>query len=101
MILLEVKIPEIDGYEVCRQLKADESTREIPIIFVTAMGQESGETKGLELGARDDVTKPISPAIIEARVGTQMERKQHLDELQKAYATIDAQKERMLATDQN
>jgi sigma-B regulation protein RsbU (phosphoserine phosphatase) len=88
-------MPEIDGYEVCRQLKADESTREIPIIFVTAMGQESDETKGLELGAADYIAKPISPAIVEARVRTQMERKQHLDDLKQAYALINAQKERM------
>ena len=95
LVLLDVMMPEIDGYEVCRQLKADASTREIPIIFVTAMGQESDETRGLELGAADYITKPISPAIVEARVRTQMERKQHLDELQKAHAIINAQKERM------
>jgi sigma-B regulation protein RsbU (phosphoserine phosphatase) len=95
LILLDVMMPELDGYEVCRQLKADESTREIPIIFVTAMGQEADEKKGLELGAADYITKPISPAIVEARVRTQIERKQHLDELQKAYAIINKQKERM------
>jgi sigma-B regulation protein RsbU (phosphoserine phosphatase) len=95
LILLDVMMPEIDGYEVCRQLKADDATREIPIIFVTAMGQESDETKGLELGAADYITKPISPAIVEARVRTQIERKQHLDELHKAYAIINAQKDRM------
>ena len=95
LILLDVMMPYLDGYEVCRQLKADESTREIPIIFVTAMGQEADEKKGLELGAADYITKPISPAIVEARVRTQIERKQHLDELQKAYAIINKQKERM------
>jgi sigma-B regulation protein RsbU (phosphoserine phosphatase) len=95
LILLDVMMPELDGYEVCRQLKADDATREIPVIFVTAMGQESDETKGLSLGASDYITKPISPAIVEARVKTQLERKQHLDELQKAYAIINAQKERM------
>mgnify|MGYP001817526528 FL=1 len=95
LILLDVMMPDLDGYEVCRQLKADESTREIPIIFVTAMGQEADEKMGLELGAADYITKPISPAIVEARVRTQIERKQHLDELQKAYAIINKQKERM------
>lgn len=95
LILLDVMMPDLDGYEVCRQLKADESTREIPIIFVTAMGQEADEKKGLELGAVDYITKPISPAIVEARVRTQIERKQHLDELQQAYAIINRQKERM------
>jgi len=95
LILLDVMMPEMDGYEVCRQVKADENTRGIPIIFVTAMGQESDETKGLELGAADYITKPISPAIVEARVRTQMERKHHLDELQKAYRIINVQKDRM------
>jgi sigma-B regulation protein RsbU (phosphoserine phosphatase) len=95
LILLDVMMPELDGYEVCRQLKADATTREIPVIFVTAMGQEADETKGLEIGAADYITKPISPAIVEARVRTQMERKQHLDELQRAYAIINAQNERM------
>jgi sigma-B regulation protein RsbU (phosphoserine phosphatase) len=95
LILLDVMMPEIDGYEVCRQLKADEATRDIPIIFVTAMGQESDETKGLALGAADYITKPISPAIVEARVRTQIERKKHLEALQRAHAVINAQKERM------
>jgi sigma-B regulation protein RsbU (phosphoserine phosphatase) len=95
LILLDVMMPEIDGYEVCRQLKADAATRDIPIIFVTAMGQESDETKGLSLGAADYITKPISPAIVEARVRTQMERQQHLEALQRAHSIINAQKERM------
>jgi sigma-B regulation protein RsbU (phosphoserine phosphatase) len=95
LILLDIMMPELDGYEVCRQLKAEESTREIPVIFVTAMGQESDETRGLALGAADYITKPISPAIVEARVRTQLERKQHLDELRRAYAIIESHKERM------
>ncbi len=95
LILLDVMMPEMDGYEVCRQLKADEKTSDIPVIFVTAMGEESDETKGLELGAVDYITKPISPAIVEARVKTQFERKQHLQEIREAYAIINAQKQRM------
>jgi PleD family two-component response regulator len=76
LILLDVMMPEMDGYEVCQQLKADEKTHEIPVIFVTAMGQENDETKGLEMGAVDYITKPISPAIVEARVKVQIERKE-------------------------
>ncbi len=95
LILLDIMMPEMDGYEVCQQLKADEKTREISVIFVTAMGQESDETKGLEIGAADYITKPISPAIVEARVRTQLERKQHLEKIQKAYTIINEQKERM------
>jgi len=95
LILLDIMMPEMDGYEVCQQLKADESTSEIPVIFVTAMGQENDETKGLALGAADYITKPISPAIVEARVRTQLERKQHLDELHRAHAIIESHKQRM------
>ncbi len=68
LILLDIMMPGMDGYEVCRQLKADEVTRHIPVIFVTAMGTTTDETKGLKLGAVDYITKPISPPIVEARV---------------------------------
>lgn len=88
LILLDIMMPEMDGYEVCRQLKEDPSTKNIPVIFVTAMGQESDETKGLEVGAVDYLTKPISPAIVEARIKTQLT-------LVKAYKVIEQQKERM------
>ena len=59
LILLDIMMPGMDGYEVCRRLKAEETTRDIPVIFVTAMGEASDETKGLELGAVDYITKPI------------------------------------------
>jgi len=95
LILLDIMMPEMDGYEVCRQLKADEATRNIPVIFVTAMGETSDETKGLEVGAVDYLTKPISPPIVQARVKTHLERKRQRDELQQAYQIIDAQKARM------
>ena len=88
LILLDVMMPEMDGYEVCRQLKANENTREIPVIFVTAMGQESDETKGLEMGAVDYITKPISPAIVEARVRVQIERKEAEEAVAAAHARI-------------
>ncbi len=68
LILLDVMMPGIDGYEVCRRLKANEQTKNIPIIFLTALADEGNETKGLELGAVDYVTKPISPPIVKERV---------------------------------
>jgi adenylate cyclase len=68
LILLDIMMPEIDGYEVCRQLQADEHTRDIPIIFLTARNEASDEQLGLELGAVDYITKPISPPIVLARV---------------------------------
>jgi putative two-component system response regulator len=72
LILLDIMMPGIDGYEVCRQLKADMKTREIPIIFLTAKAEIEDERAGLELGAVDYITKPISPAIVMARVKTQL-----------------------------
>jgi putative two-component system response regulator len=72
LILLDIMMPGIDGYEVCRQLKADHTTRHIPIIFVTAKINIEDEIKGLELGAVDYITKPISPPIVQARVRTHL-----------------------------
>jgi adenylate cyclase len=72
LILLDVMMPEMDGYEVCRQLQANERTRRIPVIFVTAKSEDEDETQGLGLGAVDYITKPVSPAIVLARVRTQL-----------------------------
>lgn len=68
LILLDVMMPDVDGYEACAQLKANPATRDIPIIFITALHEEADETKGLELGAIDYITKPFSPAIVRARI---------------------------------
>jgi serine phosphatase RsbU (regulator of sigma subunit) len=76
IILLDVMMPEMDGYEVCARLKADAKTRDIPIIFITAMSDARDETKGLELGAVDYITKPISPPVVLARVKSHLELKQ-------------------------
>jgi len=97
LILLDIMMPDMDGYEVCRRLKADESTREIPVIFITAMNQADDETLGFELGAADYITKPVSPPILKARVKTQLALTQNRKELQAAYATIKTQKDRMEA----
>jgi response regulator RpfG family c-di-GMP phosphodiesterase len=68
LILLDIMMPGMDGYEVCRRLKHDPKTMNIPVIFVTAMIEVEDEKKGLELGAIDYITKPISPPIVMARV---------------------------------
>jgi adenylate cyclase len=68
LILLDVMMPGIDGYEVCRRLKENKTTRDIPVIFLTAKVEAEDEQKGLELGAVDYITKPISPPIVLARV---------------------------------
>ncbi|MBF0160718.1 MAG: response regulator [Magnetococcales bacterium] len=73
LILLDIVMPEMDGYEVCRQLKADATTSSIPVIFITAMHDSKDEVKGFDLGAVDYITKPISPAIVRARVQTHLE----------------------------
>jgi sigma-B regulation protein RsbU (phosphoserine phosphatase) len=95
LILLDIMMPGMDGYEVCRRLKADEGTAGIPIIFVTAMGETADETKGLALGAVDYITKPFSPPIVQARVRTHLALKRNMAELQDAYKIIESQKERM------
>jgi two-component system sensor histidine kinase/response regulator len=69
----DVMMPDIDGYEVCRRLKADPKTANIPVIFVTAMGAATDETKGFELGAVDYIVKPVSPEIVRARVRAHVE----------------------------
>jgi putative two-component system response regulator len=68
LVLLDIAMPGMDGFEVCRLLKQDEDTRKIPVIFVTAMDEQADEEKGFELGAVDYVTKPFKPALVRARV---------------------------------
>ena len=72
LILLDIMMPEMDGYEVCRKLKQSHRTKDIPIIFVTALGEVKDEAKGLNLGAVDYITKPVSPPIVKARVRNQL-----------------------------
>lgn len=83
IILLDVMMPGMDGYEVCRRIKANNDLKDIPIIFVTAMGSEDDEAKGLELGAIDYISKPISPAIVKARVKNHLELKRYRDLLER------------------
>ena len=74
LILLDLMLPGLDGKEICRQLKRDESTADIPIIMLTARGEESDIVAGLELGADDYITKPFSPKVLSARVGAVLRR---------------------------
>ena len=82
LVVLDVMMPEMDGYEVCRRLKADPTTKHIPVIFVTALDEVEEEAKGLELGAVDYLTKPITPAIVLARVRAHVELKRLRDRLE-------------------
>jgi diguanylate cyclase (GGDEF)-like protein len=88
LVLLDVVMPGMDGFEVCRRLKADERTNRIPVIFVTAREEAHDEARGFDLGAVDYITKPIQPAIVRARVRTHLELKRAHDLLERL-ASID------------
>ncbi|MEB3319604.1 MAG: two-component system response regulator [Cyanobium sp.] len=81
LILLDIMMPGLDGYGVCRQLKADGLTRSIPVIFLTAMNQESDQEEGFRCGCVDYITKPISPPLVMARVATHVSLKHANDRL--------------------
>ena len=82
LILLDVMMPEMDGYQVCLQLQADERTRRIPVIFVTAKSEVEDEAQGFGLGAVDYITKPVNPDIVLARVRTHLALKHSLGRLE-------------------
>jgi diguanylate cyclase (GGDEF)-like protein len=88
LILLDVMMPAMDGYEVCERLKANPATRDIPVIFVTAHADEASEAKGLDVGAVDFISKPINPRIVRARVKTHLTLKTQSD-LLRSLAYID------------
>ncbi|AMO78541.1 Cyclic di-GMP phosphodiesterase response regulator RpfG [Pseudomonas citronellolis] len=79
LVLLDIMMPEMDGYEVCRQLKADPLTAEIPVIFLTGMVSTADEQRGLDLGAVDYITKPISPPVTLARIRAHLKLKANAD----------------------
>ncbi|MCP4688807.1 MAG: response regulator [Desulfobacterales bacterium] len=82
LILLDILMPDLDGYEVCERLKADEKTRAIPIIFLTSLSEAKDETKGFEAGAVDYITKPFSAPVVKARVKTHLSLKRAHEELE-------------------
>jgi PleD family two-component response regulator len=96
LILLDVMMPNIDGYEVCRRLKAQDRTGDIPVIFITGLGDMSSETIGLELGAVDYITKPINVTAVKARANNQIQLKWALDRLVQAAATEKALRDDLL-----
>jgi len=83
LVLLDIMMPGIDGYEVCRRLKRNERTRHVPIIFLTAMAEVTDEAKGLALGAVDYITKPFTPDLVKARVHNQLQLKRFRDDLER------------------
>ena len=88
LVLLDVEMPGMDGYEVCQRLKTNPATRDIPVIFVTAHNDEAAETRGLDVGAVDFISKPINPKVVRARVKTHLVLKSQSD-LLRSWAYID------------
>jgi CheY-like chemotaxis protein len=83
LILLDVMMPEMDGFEVCRQIKANPKTADIPVIFLTAMSEATDVTKGFAVGAVDFVTKPADPPILKARIDTHLKLRRSFAELKR------------------
>jgi putative two-component system response regulator len=77
LILLDIMMPGMDGYQVCEKLKEGDRTRDIPIIFLTSLAEKQDKAKGLQLGAVDYITKPFNPEVVMERVKNQFELKQH------------------------
>ena len=82
LILLDIMLPEMDGYKVCELLKADPTTRKIPVIFLTARASHEDEARGLDLGAADFIAKPFHPDLVKARIRNHLEIKRHRENLQ-------------------
>ena len=93
LVLLDVMMPGMDGYEVCRRLKASAGTREIPVIFLTGQTEVDDETRGFEVGAVDYIHKPFSPAVVKARVRTHLALRAMREQLASQLLTIQREME--------
>jgi len=91
LILLDIMMPVLSGYDVCKLLKDDPATRHIPIIFLTAMTATEDETKGLQMGAADFITKPVNPPVVMARVASQLQVKAAADFLKDQNAYLESE----------
>lgn len=100
LILLDVMMPEVDGYSVMAELKADARTRDIPVIFVTSLDSAADEERGFALGAVDYIAKPVKPATTLARIRTHLELKQARDSLVDQNAYLEAEVSRRMAQNQ-
>ncbi len=87
IVLLDVDMPSMNGYEVCRQIRQDPRLRDIPVMFVTALADTCGEARGLKMGAVDFIAKPFNAALVAARVNVQLELKLHRDRLEQLAET--------------
>ncbi len=100
LILLDVMMPAMDGYTVLARLRENPATRDIPVIFVTALSDTADEELGLALGAVDYIAKPVKPLIVLARVRTQLELKQSRDRLKNQNAWLEIEVARRMAENQ-
>ncbi|MGR8934406.1 MAG: response regulator [Gammaproteobacteria bacterium] len=91
LILLDVMMPEMDGYEVLASLRSDPAAADIPVVFLTALSDASNEERGLQMGAADYIAKPIQPLVVLARVRTQLEAKRARDWLKNQNAFLEAE----------
>src|SRR5215469_14614348 len=89
LILLDVTMPEMDGYEVCARLKADPETASIPVVFLTARTEAEDEAKGFELGSVDYIHKPFNPTVVRARVHTHLLLRDTLKQIEERNAALD------------
>lgn len=97
LVLLDLMMPGMDGYEVCQRLKQDPRTSHIPVIFLTAMQEPEDETRGFEVGGADYIHKPISPAVVKARVKTHLQNKAFHDYLNNRNVKLQTQLETQMA----
>jgi|SRR6185503_3822118 len=97
LVLLDIMMPGMDGYEVCRRLKDDGATRDIPVIFLTAKARPEDEEMGFEAGCVDYITKPFSPPVVLARVRTHLALKAAADFLRDKNAFLEAEVQRRMA----
>lgn len=88
LILLDIMMPEMDGYEVCRRLKSSEELKDIPVLFLTALSEYNDELRGLEIGAVDYITKPFKTAVVKRRIETHLALKRKTDQLARSNAEL-------------
>jgi putative two-component system response regulator len=91
LALLDVMLPDVGGFEICRRMKADERLREIPVVFITGLGEVEHEARAFELGAVDYITKPFSPAVVRARVRTHLALQEAREELARQNLVLEEQ----------
>ena len=89
LVLLDIIMPEMDGYEICKRIKTDPKSKHIPVIFVTAVSEAMDAAKGFELGAVDYITKPFNPVTVKARVNTHIQLYTAMRDLKTALAQVE------------